>query len=75
MNPFEIRTQMLDMAKGYLEDQQKISTTFAKQVFDQLVISGQKVQADYQEYMPKMYTFEEVLAEAAKLYAFVKDAE
>jgi len=75
MNPFEIRTQMLEMAQGYLEKQQEVNTTFAKQVFDQLVISGQKVQSDWQNYAPKMYTFDEVLKEANKLYGFVKDVK
>jgi len=71
MNPFEIRTQMLEMAKEYLERQQEINTAFAKQVFDQLVVSGQKVQADWQEYAPKMYSFEEITTKAKELYGFV----
>ncbi len=71
MNPFEIRTQMLEMAKEYLEKQQEINTAFAKQVFDQLVVSGQKVQADWKEYAPKMYDFSEVVEKAKELYGFV----
>jgi hypothetical protein len=71
MNPFEIRTQMLEMATEYLEKQQEINTAFAKQVFDQLVVSGQKVQADWQEYAPKMYSFEEITEKAKQLYGFV----
>jgi len=71
MNPFEIRAQMLEMAKEYLEKQQEINTAFAKQVFDQLVINGQKVQADWKEYAPKMYDFSEVVEKAKELYGFV----
>jgi hypothetical protein len=71
MNPFEIRTQMLEMAKQYLEQQQEINTQFAKQVFDQLVVSGQKVQADWQDYAPKMYDFEQITQKAKELYGFV----
>ena len=71
MNPFEIRTQMLEMAKEYLEKQQEINTEFAKQAFDQLVVAGQKVQADWQEYAPKMYDFDEITAKAKELYSFV----
>ena len=71
MNPFEIRTQMLEMAKQYLEQQQEINTQFAKQVFDQLVVSGQKVQADWKDYAPKMYNFEEITQKAKELYGFV----
>jgi hypothetical protein len=71
MNPFEIRTQMLEMAKSYLEKQQEINTAFAKQVFDELVTNGQKVQADWKEYAPKMYDFSEVVTKAKELYGFV----
>jgi hypothetical protein len=71
MNPFEIRTQMLEMAKQYLEQQQEINTQYAKQVFDQLVVSGQKVQADWKDYAPKMYNFEEITQKAKELYGFV----
>ena len=71
MNPFEIRTQMLEMAKQYLEQQQEINTAFAKQTFDQPVVAGQKVQADWQTYAPKMYDFDEITAKAKELYSFV----
>ncbi len=71
MNPFEIRAEMLKMAQDYLEKQQEINTQFAKQAFDQLVVTGQKVQADWQTYAPKMYDFSEVIAKAKELYGFV----
>jgi hypothetical protein len=75
MNPFEIRTQLLEMAKEYLEKQHEINTQFAKQAFEELVKQGQKVESDYKEYMPKMYTFDEVLNQAQKLYGFVAHAK
>jgi polyhydroxyalkanoate synthesis regulator phasin len=75
MNPFEIRTQLLEMAKEYLEKQHEINTQFAKQAFEELVKQGQKVEADWKEYMPKMYTFDEVLNQAQKLYGFVSNAK
>jgi len=75
MNPFEIRTQLLEMSKEYLEKQHEINTQFAKQAFEELVKQGQKVESDYKEYMPKMYTFDEVLTQAQKLYGFVAHAK
>ena len=75
MNPFEIRTQLLEMAKEYLEKQQEINTQFAKQAFDELVKQGQKIESDYKQYMPKTYTFDEVLTQAQKLYGFVNNAK
>lgn len=75
MNPFEIRAELLAQAQEYLKRQHELNTEFAKRTFDELVKQGQKLQADYREYMPKMYTFEDVIAEANKLYGFVKDAK
>jgi len=75
MNPFEIRAEMLKMAQDYLQKQQEINSEFAQDTFEQLVKQGKKVQEDWQAYAPKMYTFEDVLKEATKLYGFVKDVK
>jgi hypothetical protein len=75
MNPFEIRAQLVEQAADFLKRQHEINTEFAKKTFDQLVTQGQRVQADYKEYMPKMYSFEDVIEQAEKLYGFVKNAK
>jgi len=75
MNPFEIRAEMLRMAQEYLTKQQEINLDFAGRTFEQLVKEGKKVADDWKEYAPKMYSFEDVLKEANKLYGFVKDAK
>ena len=75
MNPFEIRAEMLRMAQEYLHKQQEINLDFAGRTFEQLVKEGKKVADDWKEYAPKMYTFDEVLKEANKLYGFVKDVK
>ena len=71
MNPFEIRTQMLEMAKEYLERQQEINLDFAGRTFEQLVKEGKKFADDWQEYAPKMYDFSEITEKAKELYGFV----
>jgi hypothetical protein len=75
MNPFEIRAEMIAQASDFLKRQHEINTEFAKKTFDELVKQGQKVQADYKAYMPKMYNFEDVVEQAEKLYGFVKNAK
>ena len=75
MNPFEIRAELIAQATEYLKRQHELNTEFAKKTFDELVKQGQKVQEDYKEYMPKMYSIEDVLEQAQKLYGFVKDAK
>jgi hypothetical protein len=71
MNPFELRAELLKTAEEYLKQQHELNTEFAKRTFDALVAQGEKVQADWQQYMPKMYTLEEVVENAKKLYGFV----
>lgn len=75
MNPFEIRAAMIAQASDFLKRQHELNTEFAKKTFDELVKQGQKVQADYKEYMPEMYDFEQVIEQAEKLYGFVKNAK
>jgi len=71
MNPFEIRAQLLEMSKSYLDKQFEINTEFARQAFDAAVKNGMKAQEQYQEFMPKMYTMDQVVEQAKKLYGFV----
>jgi hypothetical protein len=66
---------MLSMAQDYLQQQQEINLDFAGRTFEQLLKEGKKVAEDWQTYAPKMYTFEDVLKEANKLYGFVKDVK
>lgn len=75
MTPFEIRAQMLEMAQEYLQKQFELNSEFAKRTFDELVKNGEKVQSDYNQYMPKMYGFDEVVSKAKELYGFVKDVK
>lgn len=66
---------MLEMAQDYLQKQFELNSEFAKRTFDELVKSGEKVQSDYNQYMPKMYGFDEVVSKAKELYGFVKDVK
>jgi hypothetical protein len=75
MNPFEIRAEMLKMAQDYLTKQQEINLEFAQNTFEQLVKEGKKVAEDWQTYAPKMYSLEDIVKEANKLYGFVKDVK
>jgi hypothetical protein len=71
MNPFEIRAQLLEMSKDYLDKQFEINTEFARKSFDEMVKNGMAVQEKYQDFMPKMYNLEDVVEQAKKLYGFV----
>ena len=71
MNSFEIRAQLLEMSKDYLDKQFEVNTEFAKRAFEEMAKNGQDMMQKYQELAPKMYTFEDVVEHAKKLYGFV----
>jgi len=75
MNPFELRTKLLEMATDHLQRQHDLNCEFAKETFSAMIKTGQDLQADYQQYMPKMYTFDDVVKEAQKLYGFVSNGK
>ena len=70
-NPFELRTDILAMAKDYMDRQYEINMQFAQQAFDEAV-KAQKVSADsWKSYVPEAYTIEDLMKKAQELYGFV----
>lgn len=70
-NPFEIRTDLLGMAKDYMDKQWEMNFLFAERAIEQL----NKDSADYADQLvklqPKPYTVGELIDKANELYAFV----
>lgn len=71
-NPFEIRTEMLQMAKDYLDQQWHINVDFARRLFDESVEQGRCAAEDWEKFIPKQYTVDELTKKAQELYAFVE---
>ena len=65
-NPFEIRSEMLGMAKDYMDRQWEMNYMFSQQLYDQ----GKKTVEEMQEAL-KPYSTEELMKKAAEMYAFV----
>jgi hypothetical protein len=65
-NPFEIRTEMLHMAKDYLDRQWEMNCQFAQQIFDK----GNSTAEEMKSAM-KMYSTEELMKKAQEFYGFV----
>lgn len=61
--PFEIRADILQMAKDYLDSQYAANLALA----EQMVAAGEKTWEDVQE-MSKMYTPEELMSQAEDFY-------
>lgn len=72
-NPFEIRAEMLAMAKDYLDKQQELNVQFAQKAFDEAVKAGQATAGMWKEFLPKMYTPEEIMKQAQEFYSFVSN--
>lgn len=65
-NPFEIRTEMLQLAKDYMDQQYHMNITFAQQAVE----AGKKTLEEVQE-VYKMYSLEELMEKAKEMYSFV----
>lgn len=65
-NPFEIRAEVLELAKDYLDQHIKINTTFAEAMFKQGQLSLEEFQKASQ-----MYTMDELMEKAKEMYNFV----
>lgn len=65
-NPFEIRSEVLELAKGYMDKQIEMNIEYA----EKMQALG-KIKAD--EYMKAFtpYTFEEMMDKAKEMYSFV----
>jgi hypothetical protein len=65
-NPFEIRAEMIKLAKEYMDQQYLINIEFYKRMFEQGVIQFD----DFQK-ATKMYSIEELMEKAKEMYSFV----
>jgi hypothetical protein len=65
-NPFEIRAEMLQMSKDYMDQQYKMNIQLATDMYDQ----GQKNMIELQDAY-KMYSVEDMMEKAKEMYSFV----
>lgn len=74
-NPFEIRTEILGMAKEYMDRQQDINMQFAKQAYEVALDAGRVTAETWKEFCPAQYSIEELTKKAQELYGFVSKKE
>lgn len=65
-NPFEIRAEMLKLAKDYMDAQHQLNVQFMNDAYEQGKKSLQDVQEAY-----KMYSMDDLMAKAKEMYSFV----
>lgn len=69
-NPFEIRAEMLTLAKDYMDQQYKMNVQFT----ENLVKESGEARAAFQEQLEeayKMYSTEQLMEKAKEMYSFV----
>ena len=70
-NPYQIRTDVLAMAKEMLDRQYETNMSLAHQAMDLYKDNADQALASWEKYVPKMYSPEELKEQAEKLYSFV----
>lgn len=65
-NPFEIRSEVLELAKGYMDKQVAMNIEFAEKM-----IEIGKINTDEYINAFKPYTFDQLMEKAKEMYSFV----
>lgn len=71
-NPFELRFNLLEMAQGYLKDQEIRNNNFFRQAWDLALENGTANMELWNDLQPKSFSVEDVKKMAAELYEFVE---
>ena len=65
-NPFEIRSEMLQLAKDYMDQQYHMNVQFAERMMDQ----GKMQMEEFQK-VTEMYSVQDLMEKAKEMYSFV----
>lgn len=69
-NPFEIRSEMLILAKEYMDQQYHMNIQF----LENMIAEGKKAREEVEDQLKeayKMYSMEDLMAKAKEMYSFV----
>ena len=69
--PYEIRLEVLQMAKDHLDSAFKAQCDFALQMGVALQAANKATLGEIQSLIPKSYTVEDITKKAIELYSFV----
>lgn len=67
-NPFEIRADMLKLAKDYMDQQYNMNVQLMNDMYEQGKKNYEEVQEAY-----KMYSMEDLMNKAKEMYSFVSE--
>lgn len=72
-NPYEIRLDVLKMAKEMADQQFQLQLDLMHRMMDQSSEEGKNIKDAFKEYVPNMYQPDEVIKKANELYAYVSE--
>lgn len=72
-NPYQIRTDILAMAKDVMDKQYDMQLEIAHKMMDMYKDNAEQALEAYKKYVPKAITPEEIKEQAEKLYEFVSE--
>lgn len=67
----ELRAELLETAQEYLDDQYKITRKFGEVAFEAAIKAGTKTLAQHKEFVPEMYSMQDVMTMAKMLEAYI----
>jgi len=67
-NPFEIRAEMLQLAKEYMDQQYHMNISFAEKMIDE----GKMHMEEFQK-VAEMYSMQDLMEKAKEMYSFVSE--
>ena len=71
-NPYELRFRLLEMAQGYLQDEQSRKENFVSDAWNLAQEQGTADMKLWKELQPESYTIEDIKKKATELYEFVE---
>lgn len=69
--PYEIRFDLLTMGKEMLDRQYEQASSMAWESLSRAAEHNKDIYKEYEKYVPKMFTPEEIIDQAEKLQSFV----
>ena len=67
-NPFEIRSEMLQLAKDYMDQQYQMNIMFAEKMVDEGKKTIEEIKDSY-----NMYSMDDLMEKAKEMYNFVSE--
>ena len=73
--PYEIRLEILAMAKDYFDKLHAANLAFAQEAFQNALSLSASASNEWKKFVPELYTTDDILKKASELYSFITKKE